>query len=39
MAQSARKVAKTYYTTKPHFISKVTRGDNVVMVLFCCFCL
>jgi len=39
MAQSARKTAEVYYTTKPHFISKIIRGDNGVMILFCSFCL
>jgi len=39
MAQGARKAAEDYRTTKPHFIAKVTRGDNAVMILFCCFCL
>lgn len=37
MAQSARLAAEAYRTANPHFISKVTRGNNAVMVLFCCF--
>jgi hypothetical protein len=37
MAESARMAAEAYHTANPHFIAKVTRGNNAVIILFRCF--